>query len=982
MDDFEGLTWKEQDSVISTLYESGLENLCFPMIERAYARQKAKTPADSTPLALFSMWQGIRTMSVDSADQALMFLSESMELCEQHEAAKDSLYPDLLLNLAELYYRNDAQNQASNYLQRASRYMSDKAPIQNDLYLSTLAQIVSLESDYGSIDTAEVYARRVLQFAQESFGESSIEYLKALAGVGQIYRTKGDLQRAGRIILQAYELAKSKLAPDDINRIPLARNAAAVQQDLGRTDEAEAIYEEMQDFFGSNSKAQDRPLYPTVLNQIGAFYLDQGDYEKAYENYHRANILFTLRTEKTDPNYIISQSNVADILKWQGQFVEAQQYYEDALQYAPQTFGENSWLVAHLHESLGDLHLQSGDLMMAIKHQVLAKDIFQIVQGELSPEYARSLEILGNTYALQGADSLAEISLVAAHDQYLALYGQNNYLVFQSTASLARFYNNREAELAKRYYIQGGGQVLYNLYSTLHFHLDEERSQRLQEFGAFFQDYLEFTDVNAGDASTARLAHEIAIALKTSIIRPSLVTIARQIKSPSESFRSNYAKWQSLRQQVINATVLTTKDRQAGQLDLAVVLKDALEIEKVLLRGLASTDRFGEGALDRIQRTLGAGSAYIDFYKVDDNVLETDTYYAFVLLGGRGGSTMIKLNLSPISTIPGPIKEHNFDMIWQPIVRHLEGVKTVVISPDQDLQRFAFHLIPTKDGKLLYDQYSIRYVSAGGTVPYGEGIRVDGPDAVVLGGALFDLNPEALMKGESNYGLSLSLLPKKPEQDIRVPLGEGFERIPLSIGEIQSVADLLTKKKWSPNLLEGAEANEAQLKKSLAQSKPSLLHIATHVFGVESSGPAESGDNVTNDNAFAHPLLHYGLSLAGANYMWRGSELSASVEDGLLSGMEIAALDLTATDLVVLHVAHPGEGTIEQNVHEAFQIAGADQVLISLWDTGTAATTTFLHTFYKNLLKGATPNEALKKTQSKLRKKLGIDAWGGFILVE
>src|SRR5205085_6374999 len=87
-----------------------------------------------------------------------------------------------------------------------------------------------------------------------------------------------------------------------------------------------------------------------------------------------------------------------------------------------------------------------------------------------------------------------------------------------------------------------------------------------------------------------------------------------------------------------------------------------------------------------------------------------------------------------------------------------------------------------------------------------------------------------------------------------------------------------------------------------------------------------------------HPGLLSGLALAGAN---RGVESEAASlqagDDGILTALEVAELDLGDTDLVVLSACETGlgqeaggEGLL--GLQRAFQVAGARSVVASLWN--------------------------------------------------
>lgn len=101
-------------------------------------------------------------------------------------------------------------------------------------------------------------------------------------------------------------------------------------------------------------------------------------------------------------------------------------------------------------------------------------------------------------------------------------------------------------------------------------------------------------------------------------------------------------------------------------------------------------------------------------------------------------------------------------------------------------------------------------------------------------------------------------------------------------------------------------------------------------------------------------------------------------------------MDLSHTDLVVLSACETGLGDIKGNegvygLQRAFRIAGARNVLASLWEVGEEATKELFESFYLHLLnEELTVQEALHQAQNDLRKHEQFSSpyfWAGFVVV-
>ena len=156
---------------------------------------------------------------------------------------------------------------------------------------------------------------------------------------------------------------------------------------------------------------------------------------------------------------------------------------------------------------------------------------------------------------------------------------------------------------------------------------------------------------------------------------------------------------------------------------------------------------------------------------------------------------------------------------------------------------------------------------------------------------------------------------------------------------------------------------------------PRLLHIATH--GFFNNSPAEA-------TRFDEPLLQGGLALAGANLRRGGAG-----EDGVLTALEAAGLDLHGTRLVVLSACESGVG--ESGSHEgvyglrrAFVLAGARAQLTSLWQVDDHATRDLMIATHRRLANGEPLAHALAQAQRAMRRHSGRAHpyyWASFIPV-
>jgi CHAT domain-containing protein len=188
------------------------------------------------------------------------------------------------------------------------------------------------------------------------------------------------------------------------------------------------------------------------------------------------------------------------------------------------------------------------------------------------------------------------------------------------------------------------------------------------------------------------------------------------------------------------------------------------------------------------------------------------------------------------------------------------------------------------------------------------------------------------------------------------------------------------------------QATETALKQSRA---PSVLHIATHGFflGDQEVPPVETrgvpdGDLLRIPAALSkwaakveNPLLRSGLALAGAN------EYRSGDDDGVLTAMEAASLDLWGTRLVVLSACNTALGEVRNGegvygLRRALVLAGSETQVMSLWPVLDQQTRGLMVGYYRRLLKGEGRGEALRQIQLGILKDAKLRRpyyWASFI---
>jgi CHAT domain-containing protein len=176
------------------------------------------------------------------------------------------------------------------------------------------------------------------------------------------------------------------------------------------------------------------------------------------------------------------------------------------------------------------------------------------------------------------------------------------------------------------------------------------------------------------------------------------------------------------------------------------------------------------------------------------------------------------------------------------------------------------------------------------------------------------------------------------------------------------------------------------------------VHLATHAYFASGDcawslgGPRAPRAALTDHDSLGlvgdNPLLLSGLALAGANHR---EEAGPEEEDGILTGEEIASLDLTGTQWVVLSACETGVGTVQDGegilgLRRAFETAGAQTLIMSLWPVEDESARQWMRALYSERLAGQSTAESVRGAERAIldaRRTTGKSThpffWGGFI---
>lgn len=212
-----------------------------------------------------------------------------------------------------------------------------------------------------------------------------------------------------------------------------------------------------------------------------------------------------------------------------------------------------------------------------------------------------------------------------------------------------------------------------------------------------------------------------------------------------------------------------------------------------------------------------------------------------------------------------------------------------------------------------------------------------------------------------------------------------------SVVEIDSVKKILGVD--GNSVITGDKGTEDRIKQLLGKYQAALF--STHGYfrmnrSLKVINQYSLTDNITEDQS----MSLCGLVLSGVNITAQQDSMHQNVEDGLLTALEISELDLSQLDLIVLSACQTNLGKITQdgvfNLPRGLKKAGANTLLVSLWEVNDEATQKLMTAFFANIKQGMSKHDALHDAQEKLKefgKTNDVDFsnpyyWAPFVMID
>lgn len=867
------------------------------------------------------------------------------------------------------------------------------------IYLNNLGVLYRLLGMYGK---ARPYYERALAVRERVLGPEHPDTGQSHTNLGILLKEVGEYSNAYAEMLRGAGITEHVYGVDDPRTGVSVGVLASLATSQGNYSEAERLYQKALEI-------HDRALGPEhrttliSLNNLSTHYLYTGAYEQARVLLER---LLETRTRLFGPEHpetLAAICNLGSVYVATGDTKRARPLFERALEVSRKLYESDSEQMAKAYGYIANLEMVEGHLAAAEENFRLALAVREKQLGPVHPKTAASLAAVGSVHLargefeaaseyLQRALAIDERTLGVEHPSSVsALRAWGDLLwatghVADAVAVLRRANDARERELLRNL-TAGSEQRKISYLELTAGELD--RTVSLHQFAA------------RSNPTAASVALEIILRRKGRALdaMTGQIESLRQRSSPED--RALLRELAFARAEFARSALAVPDTATGDAAYRAELEKLQRRVDEFESLAAACSAEFRASALpvtlDAVREGVPADAVLVEFaayapWEPKARSSAPKRYTAYVL-DHSGAITWT--DLGPASEIDALVASFRRELrapshgravraagralderIMRPVRKLFgPGIKRLLVSPDGALNLVPFAALVDERGRYLVEGREIVYLTSGRDLlrlrPGAPGVR--GGTAEIVA------NPDfGVSAGGPRSRLQFSPLP-------------GTEAEAKELGRLFPKAAVLT----------GAQATESALKR---MSAPSILHIATHGFylvdDVETADTAASRRQweATRDvvqiaapatnapgqilAAARGPLLRSGLGLAGAN-----RESAAGEDDGLLTALEVAGLDLWGTELVVLSACDTGVGETSNGngvygLRRALTLAGAEAHLSSLWAVSDRSTRELMVAYYGELLAGRGRSEALRTTQLRMLKdprRSHPFYWAGFI---
>ena len=858
---------------------------------------------------------------------------------------------------------------------------------KTDDEISVLRHIAEIKGTLYDVAGSEDAYKQALALAKQ-IGKTNIQ-MEILKGLWNLGNTIGDVQQA-----QTYAASIDSLVDvtaDLQTKFTYYNQKGNEARDLGQYGIAEQWYlrgKDIAECADTKSVSANKHLsYSNLRNLYAAI----GRYNDALLYAKKAIEEFQAHTPMGDATYNMPYMALADIYRLMSDKENCYRSLDKIFKTASRIVDSKE--LYHLYTTRGRCHFA-----------------FKNYQSALN-DYNKADELLATKYPQTDGDRISLLALIGGVEHQLGNYAESEQYYRKYAEYTKALYGEKSQEhINAQIYLANAegfaGNVTYgcNDYTAAVLQLKALMKQRIPYMSSTEREGLWnplsslFTmmtpyALEAKQTQTAftKNCYDALVMSKSFLLESerSMYDVIKRMGTSEDMH--NYTTLASMKNQV----KAWEKDYNANADSILSVSRKISRLENLLTnrcKEYSDGTDFMDVDYDAVKHVLGQNEVLIDF---TDYISQTQgRKYAAYIINKVQGYPLLKALFAerqidslgivrPDMYYSEDYSEDVLKLLWKPLKENVSEGATIYYVPSQLLFQVSLESLPLPDGSLLGSHYHfVRLSSARELVKMkSNAIGCKDDTAVLYGGLQYDVETTAMAEESKKYDLSNLLA-------IRGEIARGdsiFHDLQGTKEEILKIENILKDNKWQVTPYMGKNGTEESFLDMNGKS-PRLLHLATHGF-YYTPNKAEDVDYL---KGYTDAMSLSGLVMSGGNAAWLGKQLPKGVLGGILTANDIARLDLSNTDMVVLSACQTGQGKATSEglygLQRAFKKAGVGTIVMSLWSVSDKTTSEFMIVFYECLVKphnAWNKRKAFEEAKQIIRKKHPNPYyWAAFVMLD
>ncbi|MBV8414285.1 MAG: CHAT domain-containing protein, partial [Verrucomicrobia bacterium] len=874
---------------------------------------------------------------IDELDQqgkyqeAIPLAEKLVALARQAQPPDEAETSGLIDLLAHLYEYAGEYAKAEPLFIEALRIRQKIYGRSHRITATSLNNLGLLYSHMGSYAKAEPLLKEALDFFQKTLGSEDRHTVVSLNNLALVYQDMGDFAKAEPLLEEALKIRRKTLSPEDPDTATSLGNLAELYRAMGEYAKAEPLYQEALEIF-QHVFGREHPDTARAMDNLAGLYWAIGDYAKAEPLFQEDLQIRQKVLGREHPETATSMNNLAALYRDMGDYGKAEPLYKQALEIFQHVLGPEHLNTASAIINLAALYQTAGDYARA---EPLYKEALEISKKVLGPEHpltATNLHNLAELYATMGNNDKAEPLYKEALKIDQNLLGRDHPLTVKNLEGLAfAELDLGKTEEAKRYGELGYASGLKVFSQILSFGSEDQRlaKQRL------LHPYTLVAALHETDTLLAGAVIHYKGVVLDSIIEDRLLAETSKQEANRELVKQLNVEKRTLAQLSLQTTEASPKEARER---IKTLEQEVENIESKLARQIIDLGQARRSLTITVEQLAAAIPndavlvEYVRYGRYLGNSKGEPSYAAVVLSASTPARWIALGNAQEIETAVRryqvsvrasggaddelqELLRKLYNSLWAPVQQAFpERIKTVIVSPDGELNFLSFATLLDEQKHFVAEKYSIQY-SASGRDLLREASPSQNRQVMVFANPRFDK--------DLSIQIAKSDLPSEGSGALRGTEKRDFED--LSFQELtgtQQESDRLLAQfnEWGWPAKSFTETEVT--KRALAElHSPYILHLATHGFfepddPTAGARPDESSSreirfDLTKTRFFSNPMHRSGLALSGANSTikaWKRGEAPPSEEDGILTAEDVSTLDLKGTWLVTLSACDTGSG--------------------------------------------------------------------------